>query len=60
MTIEEYKYLGIKQATSIEHKNIKKDIIKQFQKRLTALLKTEMNGKKKSSSKPLIPLPYQF
>jgi hypothetical protein len=46
MTIEEeYEYLGIKQATSIDHTNIKKDITKQFQKRLIALLKTELNGK---------------
>jgi hypothetical protein len=45
MTIEEeYRYLGIKQATSIDHTNIKKDITKQFQKRLIALLKTELNG----------------
>jgi len=58
MTIEEeYNYLGIKQATSIDHTNIKKDITKQFQKRLIALLKTELNGK--TSSKPLILLPYQ-
>jgi hypothetical protein len=45
MTIEEYKYLGIKQATSLNHTNIKKDITKQFQKRLIALLKTELKGK---------------
>jgi hypothetical protein len=59
MTIEEeeYNYLGIKQVTSTDHTNIKKDITKQFQERLIALLKTELNGK--TSSKPLILLPYQ-
>jgi hypothetical protein len=32
LTIEEYNYLGMKQATSIGHTNIKKEITKNFKK----------------------------
>jgi hypothetical protein len=46
MTVEErYKYLGIKQATTMDHGKVKEEITKQFQKRIDAILKTELNGK---------------
>lgn len=42
---EKYKYLGIEQASTIDHTNIKKNVTKQFQERLNYILKTELNGK---------------
>jgi glucuronate isomerase len=46
MTVgESYKYLGIKQATAMDHGKVKEQITKQFQKRIDAILKTELNGK---------------
>jgi hypothetical protein len=46
MTVEErYKYLGIKQATTMDHGKVKEEITKQFQNRINAILKTELNGK---------------
>jgi len=46
MTVEErYKYLGIKQATTMDHGKVKEEITKQFQKGIDAILKTELNGK---------------
>jgi hypothetical protein len=46
MTMEErYKYRGIKQATTMDRGEVKEEITKQFQKRIDATLKTELNDK---------------
>uniref|UniRef100_A0A8D8RDC3 Reverse transcriptase domain-containing protein n=1 Tax=Cacopsylla melanoneura TaxID=428564 RepID=A0A8D8RDC3_9HEMI len=40
-----YKYLGYQQAKTIDHKNIKQALEKEYTSRLTKLCKTELNSK---------------
>ncbi|KAL1448253.1 hypothetical protein WDU94_000033 [Cyamophila willieti] len=47
---EQYKYLGIHQQISINHSEIKKQYETSFMKRVTTILKTELNARNKIQS----------
>ena len=41
---EIYKYLGILQADDIKHKQVKKNILSKYNKRVRKILKSKLNG----------------
>lgn len=46
MRIEDrYKYLGMKQGLTLDHSQIKKNITREFEHRVRAIPKTQLNGK---------------
>jgi len=42
-----YKYLGIEEHEGIQHKNMKRNLTKEYYRRIKGLLKTELNAKNK-------------